>query len=191
MKTFRLRLMVSLAGLAIAISGCVSRTSDVTRDDSLWGGYHRQKEYVLLRDVFAVRVDGGMPSSKKLALVPEASLKRGLGRHYMSPNSIEEYKKNPKEATTILLKNSQVTMDVAGILPVGTRLKLTELQLRSGWAMMVGSFKDLTPWAVVMDGSFAGASVDITDISIYYRNSSTDPFMYRPEAGVISRVDAN
>ncbi len=190
MEFFQLKPTLLLLSLSVSINGCISFSRDVSHSDSLWGGYNHQKEYKLLRDVFLMRVNTGLLMSKKLVLVPEGSLNRGLGRHNSSPDSIAEYKKTPKESSVIKGTNYQYSLDVVGIIPVGTRFKCTKLKFRSGWTFMTGSVKDLTPWAKILDGPFAGTSVDITDVSIYYRENKGDVFKYKPEEGVVALADA-
>ena len=65
-------------------------------------------------------------------------------------------------------------------------MRTVQIDLHKGWSWFFGDVETLTPWAEILDGEHAGKIVDITDISIYYRDPKGEGiFMYRPEEDVI------
>ena len=116
----------------------------------------------------------------------ESSIKRGLGRHNSSPNTIEEYEADPEKAGVKDFTDFKMKLDVVGIVRKGTRLRTIRLDKHKGWSWWFGNVETLTPWAEILDGEYSGKIVNITDISIYYRQSSGKGiFLYRPEEGII------
>ena len=180
-------IVVTIVGLWVVAMVGVSFTTDVTDSKALWGGYSSGKEYVLDRSVFLIKADkytGG-----HLVLVPEESFKRCLGRHYSVPDSIDEYRANPEVASIKKYDNFEMKIDVVGILEKGEKLELYKLEKNTGWNLWYGGGTTLKPFAKVTSGRFQGEIVDITDVSIYYREESDEgPFLYKPEPGVIRSV---
>jgi hypothetical protein len=191
-KTLCVIIVVAVLGLVvyIFITGGIHYTSDVSGNEGLWGGYQYQKNYKLLRDVFLKRSSQGMAPWGRLVLVPEASLKGHPGRHESSPESIAVYEANPQAAVVRDLGDFKYKIDVVGIVRRGTRLRTIRLDKHKGFSWFFGYVEDLTPYAEILDGEYAGKVVDITDISIYYRKKRGEGiFMYRPEEGVIALSD--
>ena len=104
---------------------------------------------MLLRDVFLQRSSQGMAPSGRLVLVPEASLKRGLGRHQSSPDSIAAYEADPESAVVKDLGRSKMKLDVVGIVRKGTLLRTIRLDRHKGWSWWFGNVGTLTPWAEI------------------------------------------
>jgi len=178
---------VAVVGLWVLAMIGVSFTTDVTDSKAFWGGYSLNEDYILDRSVFVIKADkytGG-----HLVLVPEESFKRCLGRHYSAPDSIDEYRANPDEATIKKYDNFEMKLDVVGVVEKGEMLKLHKLEKNTGWSLWFGGGTSLKPFAQIMSGPFQGEVVDLTDVSIYYREGNDDgPFLYKPEPGVIRSI---
>lgn len=157
------------------LRGGIYFTSNVSTSEELWGGYKYQHNYLLLRDVFLKRSYQGMACPGRLVLVPESSLKGHPGRHESSPDTISTYKANPHRDFFIV-----------GIVAGGTRLRTIRLDKHAGFNWFYGHVEELTPYAEILDGPYAGKKVDITDISYYYQKDDKGIFMYKPEDGVIA-----
>jgi hypothetical protein len=168
---------------------CVWYTFDKTNDEDFWGAYLPDTKYSLMRDVFIIKPSiQGMPSSNKI-LIPESNYKgRVLGRHFMAPNSIVDYLKNPKENSKHIInyggKTHEHEIDVIGVVKAGTKLEVVKIEVEKGFNFMVGTFQNVTPFAKVLTGPYKGEIVDITDISVYYKNMD-DIHVYRPERALI------
>jgi len=180
-----------LVGIVAAIVGLwffamigVSFSTNVTEDKELWGGYNPDNQYVLDRSVFIIKADkyaGG-----HLVLVPEESFKRCLGRHWSAPDTIDEYRDDPVQASIKQYDGFEMKIDVIGIIERGTILELHKLEKNTEWSLWYGGTTTIKPFAKVKDGTFQGELVDLTDVSIYYRANGQDgPFIYKPEQGVI------
>lgn len=177
--------IISVFFLSYFFYGCLNFKTDVTDDEKLLGGYDKNKEYIILRDIFLQSDSSGL-SGDRLILIPESSFKRCLGRHATAPKSIEQYRNNPEEAT----KTEYGKIPVIGIVTKGTKLKLSRIERNMGLNWFYGTHDSLTPFAKILTGEFEGKEVDITDISIYYQNDSDDgPFIYKPEEGVIEVLE--
>lgn len=165
-------------------------TSDASNDSRLWGGYQHHKEYVLIKDLFLMKVSGGMAQSGRLALVPARSDKK-RGGYYDSPETIIAYEADPKNAAIIDLGDgASYRIDVVGILRKGTRLRALRLDRHDGWSLWTsGSTTTLTPWAEVLDGEYVGKEVDLTDVSDFTTLPKVDDiFVYEPEKLLIEEA---
>jgi hypothetical protein len=142
---------------------------------------------VLEHDVFIINDE-----YHGLVLVPPESFpqsRRKLGRHYSAPNSVEEYNADPIAASTKPLQSGSYKISVAGVLPKGTKLQLPKLILKKNFSFFFGGVvTSLKPIAMVLDGPFKNTEVDITDVSIYYRDDGDEVFRYKPEQYLIAPV---
>ena len=172
--------------LIFFLSGCAFYTVDVSRDDELWGGYSFQEEYIVDKDLFII-----IPTlSTKKVLVPESSYHgRLLGRHYMAPNSISEYLKDPVQSSVYRNGGSEYKIDVVGVVKKGTILKTTKLEKRKAWTFYYGNTNDIFPYAEIITGDHTGTTVELTDVSVYRLNPKYDVYVYDPEEGLIRKKE--
>ena len=175
---------VAIVGLWVFAMIGVSFSTDVTDDKKLWGGYNPDNEYFLDRSVFIIKADKN--AGGHLVLVPEESFKRCLGRHWSAPDTIDEYRADPVQASIKQYDGFEKKIDIVGIIEKGTILKPHRLEKTTGWNLWYGGAATITPFAKVIGGPFQGKLVDLTDVSIYYQANGEDgPFIYKPEQGLI------
>ncbi len=163
-------------------------TSETSRDSPLWGGYQNHIAYLLVKDVFMMKVSGGMAKSGRFALVP-ARADRKRGGFHSSPDTIAAYEADPKEGS--ISSATGTKLYVVGIVRKGTTFRTIRLEKHDGWSLWTGgSTKTLTPWAEIVDGEYAGMEVDITDVSDFTRLPKIDDiFVYEPEKLFIKATD--
>jgi hypothetical protein len=180
--------VVLLLFLILLLCGCLNFKRDVTHNKQFLGGYELDKEYRITRDLFLEWSNSGL-SGKRLILIPEESYKgRSIGRHESAPYSIDAFLKDPINSTLVIFTNFNYTLPVVGIVKNGTIIKLSRLERNYGLNLFYLTHDDITPFAIILDGKFVGKEVDITDISIYYREEEKGTFVYLPEEGLISVI---
>lgn len=189
-----LRLMPLI--VALALTGCINCRHDYRGESQLWGGYDPGQIYILKRDVFVMSVDGELAGSR-LALVPENELRwpSQRGRYYSAPTSIAAYRRDPVAASTYSnfavgqafhRTNSLCVLEnVAGIAETGVRISPTRIERNRGLNLWSGHHDDLTPFAEILDGPFAGREVDVSDLSDRYQINDSGLFLYRPVAIIL------
>lgn len=155
-------------------------SSNETDNPAYWGKY-QAGEYELSQPVFIIHDDG------KDYLVPESKNTRCLGRHKLAPESIAEFNTNPAKASRIQIGKIEINVNVKGVLEKGTLLRIKKIEKYSGFSLWAGYTEIIRPYGEILDGPFKGHVVNITDISIYYRDTDNNPFVYEPEQGIIHK----
>ncbi|MCP4354174.1 MAG: hypothetical protein GY793_00815 [Proteobacteria bacterium] len=145
------------------LSACVNFRHDITDNRKAWYPYEVGRKYILREDVFLMKVDGGM-EPKRLALVPVSSNNRGSGFH-SSPNSIEEYERDPVEASKKHHEYGYYEVIVKGIARKGTTFTPSRIMRNAGWNLWFGNHTNNTLYGEITSGPFQGVEVDIEDIS--------------------------
>jgi hypothetical protein len=154
--------------------------SNETDNPVYWGKY-QAVEYALSQPVFIIHDNG------KDYLVPESKNTRCLGRHKLAPKSIAEFNSNPAKASKIQIGTTAINVNVKGVLDKGTLLRIKKIEKYTGFSLWSGYAEIIKPYGEILDGPFKGYMVNITDISIYYRDTDNSPFVYEPEQGIIHK----
>ncbi len=176
-----------IIALSLFSSGCAWYSVNIPEKDKLWGGYQYGQEYIVKRDLFLIRPHPLLMPTK-IALVPDNSYKgRQLGRFYAAPNSIEAYEKDPDTGARHKEDGFEMKVHVIGVVKAGTILKVNEIKKTKAWTFYYGKTIDLTPYAKILNGPYEGKTVDITDLSIYYRVTEDQVFRHKPEEELLEK----
>ena len=179
--------------VALGLTGCSINLPQNYRGDSwAWGGYEPDRIYILSRDVFVMRVDGGL-SDEHLALVPEADWHwpSDHGRFYDSPDSVKAYR-DDVAATSMRDETDGIacrSSEVDGIALLGTHLRPSRVERNRGLNWWYGTHDSLIPFAVILDGPYAGTEVDLSDVSDAYQLNDSGPFLRRPVALILEAAE--
>jgi len=151
---------------------------DISNRQELWGGYAKGEKYVLLYDIFLEEEE--FPTKmRKYAGVPPRELTQGVySLVYGPPDSIRVYLESPEQWPEII-----------GIIKAGTKIECTKI---IGW----GSFTwpmSRGVYATILDGPFAGKSINTEDLSItsWIKSGKGEDYVYYPNYGLLKRISAN
>lgn len=147
----------------ILLQSCVNFRHEITDNKTAWFPYEIGKDYVLKEDVFLMQVDSGL-ESKRLALVPVSDEARS-GGFYSTPKSINDYNKNPKEASRIHLEHGYFEIIVVAVIKAGTTFTPSRIMQNAGWDLWFGNHTFNTIYGKITNGEYKGEEVDILDIS--------------------------
>ncbi len=170
--------------------GGIDLIKDVSELRDHWHGYEYKLKYILLRDVFLIRVDSGL-DPERLALTPEGTYKQVAGL-YIAPQTIEAYESDSKKATFVDYGDYQVQLDVVGVVRSGTILRCSKLYLHRNLSWFYGYQADFTMYADIVNGRYANKIVDIADISTICGPKDKNGRIRRtPDYGIVQRVSTN
>lgn len=188
LKIFLVILTLVVIWFAVGMYG-PSVTIDVSSDEKLWGGYTYQKDYILNQDVFLMYHGGGMAGDRFVIASEGDFVGENKARLISTPDSIESYQNNPAATQRQMMTHHEIYpyMDVRGIIKRGTKMQTYKLEKHLGYSIFFGHVKELTPYAKIINGEFAGTIVTIENVSVPYEEN--DIFKYRPEELLISDVD--
>jgi hypothetical protein len=181
-------MLIGCCALCLCLSGCFNISTNVSDNAAFWGQYEYKQEYVLLVDVFLIRTD--RENGNRLVLVPAYSFKseRGRVRLWSAPYSIKDYESDPQGSVVTDYGSFKSVIDVVGIVRAGTMIRCTLLEQNQGYGWYFGSYKNITPFAKIVTGSFSGEIVDITDVSVYY-DKPEGITSYRPDKTILRKKD--
>jgi len=156
--------------LCILFYGCVpgfmfTYVTDVSVQNELWGGYEKNGIYKLKYSMF-LRTRENVPTPNKDVLVPPKQTVKGVcNLYYSSPKTIGDYEINRGK-----------WKDVVGIVKAGTEIKCTKILKYH----TVGYGDSIYIFAVILSGKYSNIEVEISDLSLTYRDKKTNLFLHSP-----------
>ncbi len=175
--------------LILSVSSCVSFDfkSDVSDQKLLWGGFIKNAEYELKRDVFLIKPDNNVliekdgnrisgDLSERLALTPEDNFHLDAGL-YSAPDTIKSYEKNPIESVKKDYDSFVSVTDVVGIVRKGTIVQFSRVEKTAGYSWWWGFVSGITYYAKITNGSYSGSEVNIEDLSIMSKPSLSEKYI--------------
>lgn len=149
--------------LTVSSSGCITTMfavyavqdaghwREIRTGNAEWAGYVHGAVYQLQTDVFLADLKY---YSHGLALAPGPDVRpRKRDPHWGGPATVREYRANPESWP-----------GMQGIVDAGTRLRTTRLR-KKVYAM--GDVEAFVLYAEIMDGPYAGRTVEITELSLH------------------------
>ena len=137
-------LSISCSALLVAATAHHERVSDA---EELWGGYRQQGVYVLTHDVFLEKQQGW--TKFKILVAPKELVPVGQ-MEWPEIESVSEYESSKHKWPNVI-----------GVVRTGTRLRVVDL-----WKRWTKTCSWLWVSAEILDGPYAGETVDIMDLSI-------------------------
>lgn len=166
----------------LLVIGC-HITTDISDNAKLWGGYENKKEYILLMDVF---LEKNKNRNGELTLVPPDSQNGETGgkRIMVSPNTVEEYKRDPKGSVIKYYGETKIVIDVVGVVDAGTIIRCSSLKKVSECSIWWGCGNVLLMYGEIINGPYSGKIVHIGDLSVPYQenpNEKDSMILHRPD----------
>lgn len=185
---------LSLVAILLA-TGCSKIESTQLGDgDTRWGGYARNKTYVIQSDVFLLKLSeavGGAPV--EFSLTPEASF-REWSSVYGAPDSVRKYLEDgDTDVSPTTGARYQGKSTVRGVVRAGTKLVVREAVDYYFWNWFFGGAFRTVVYADILDGEFGGLRVDIQDMSNAVRVDSQEAGgrkVLRPDENLLAELVA-
>ncbi len=148
--------------------GGYSIKTELSQDDSHWGGYKYNQEYVLQEDVFL----------QNYALVPQAS-SRFKSPYYIVPKSPESYESSNQQKIFS-------EYNIQGIVRKGTTVITTKLIKDYTCSLFFGCGDTYLIYGRILDGDFAGTPIeDFKGVSVFQSGRLVDIKSFSPQIELI------
>lgn len=159
--------VLCLGVAALILVGCDRLSKEnVPANSELWGGYAKGTVYELKQDVFLLKVEDDREGVRH-ALSPEGNFDHP-NRFYTAPKSIKEYKVVGRVPSDQQVTGSayQLPTTAIEVIKGGTRIRCVGLTKYSQWTWFFGRANWTMVQGELLDGSYTGTIVDLTDLSI-------------------------
>ena len=148
---------------------------DISNRQDLWGGYAKGEKYVLLHDIFLEEEEFPTKMRKYAASVPRNLTEGNYFLHYGGPGTIQEY-----------LEEKEQWPQIIGIIKAGTQIKCTKVL---GWGTLTWPMSH-DVYATILDGPYAGKSINITDLSFtsWIESGNKKNYVSYPNYSLLKKV---
>lgn len=149
----------------ILLCACSGDTvKDVTSNDGFWGGYRKNKIYVLKENIFLLKFP--LEQKFQFALSPEGKFKDSISRYYTVPFSTSGYARGGLNEGTVSGRYYQIETEVDDIIEKGTGVQPIKLIKTTSLSWFFGKSVDIVIFGQLLDGPHSGLIVNMNDISI-------------------------